>query len=203
MIADAGNGESDRSRWGDYYRATADRPPWELYRQAVARFRIAGAAIDLGCGSGVETLDLLRRGWQALAVDRESQAIKRLFGLVPAEQRDRLRGEIVSFQDMTLPSADLIWAGVSLPFCDRERFPAVWQKVLAALKSGGRFAGHFFGVRHHAAPRDSMTFHTREQIERLFENLRIEYFVEEEGERPTALDGIRHWHQYGVVAQKG
>ncbi|MGQ9869558.1 hypothetical protein [Leptodesmis sp.] len=35
-------------------------------------------AVDLGCGDGRDTVELLRRDWQVLAIDGEPQAIARL-----------------------------------------------------------------------------------------------------------------------------
>jgi trans-aconitate methyltransferase len=40
-------------------------------------------AVDLGCGAGRDTAELLRRGWRVLAIDAEAEAIRRLL-----ERRD-------------------------------------------------------------------------------------------------------------------
>jgi tellurite methyltransferase len=190
------------NRWRDYYEIGKDRAPRELYRQAVARFGSPGRAVDLGCGSGIEARDLLRRNWNVLAIDKEQEALNRLISSVPTDYLSRLSCKAHDFREVELGAAELVWAGVSLPFCPAEYFHELWQAVLTTLVPGGRFAGHFFGPRHYAAPRVQMTFHSRDDVERLCRSLTVEYFVEEEGERPTALDGIRHWHQFGVILQK-
>jgi tellurite methyltransferase len=198
--------EQPPSGWSDYYKAVDGRAAREFYRQSVSRFEPAGnfqgVAIDLGPGTGVETLDLLRRGWQVLAIDQQAEAINWLHSRVPDEHRGRLQTRVATFLDADLPAADFIWAGLSLPFCFPDRFDTVWAKILSALKPGGRFAGDFFGVRHVWAQRAWMTFHTREHIDRLCQSLRVEYFIEEEGERATALEGIQHWHAYSLCAKK-
>lgn len=195
--------------WADYYRAVAQRPPRELYRQAVARFDPASAgsrlAIDLGCGAGIEAADLLARGWRVVAIDQEPAALEALQARVPAEQRARLDPQVATFEQAELPPADFIWAGLSLPFCPPEAFPAVWGKIVAALQPGGRFAGDLFGVRCERqgwADEQDLTLLTREQVTALLAPLHIEDLNEEEGERPTALAGQRHWHGFSVVARR-
>jgi SAM-dependent methyltransferase len=198
-------GQSEHA-WSDYYQATARRPPRELYRQAVERFGPddAGArlAIDLGCGSGIETADLLRRGWHVLAVDHEPEAIAHLLRRVPPEHHARLVTRVAAFDRLELPMADFVWAGLSLPFCPPAEFPAVWDRIKLALKTGGRFAGDLFGPRSAWASQGELTFLSREQVNALCQGLQVEHFAEEEGERQTALQGVQHWHGFSVVVRK-
>jgi hypothetical protein len=70
------------------------------------------------------------------------------------------------------------------------------------LKPGGRFAGDFFGPRNAWAGRPGMTFLTREQLTLLCQGLQIEHFVEEEGQRPTALEGVQAFHGYQIAVRK-
>ena len=62
--------------------------PWERYRTATAasigalldrveaeRSRPLGRALDLGCGRGEYTLELARRGWEAVGIDNVPRAI--------------------------------------------------------------------------------------------------------------------------------
>nr|WP_312508672.1 class I SAM-dependent methyltransferase [Pseudomonas luteola] len=37
-----------------------------------------GVALDLGCGTGRDTLELLARGWDVIAVDAQAEALERL-----------------------------------------------------------------------------------------------------------------------------
>lgn len=80
------------SRWGRYHRLTAERPSRELLR---ATLRLLGTtpsrrlAVDLGCGAGVESLELLRGGWSILAVDASPSAIEQLRSAVPQKHADR------------------------------------------------------------------------------------------------------------------
>ncbi len=198
--------EQNQSQWGNYYRAVGDRPPRELFRLAVGRFGQAGQydgfAVDLGCGAGIEAAELLRRGWRVLAIDSQPEAFAHLLSRVPPELRPRLETHLASFEQVTLPPADLIWAGLSLPFCPPEHFNRLWTEIVDSLRPGGRIAADFFGPLHAWADNERMTFHTAAQIRELCGPLYIEFFGEEEGERPTALQGIQHWHGFTLIAGK-
>lgn len=201
--------ERDRARWSEYYRAVVPRPPRELLLQTLRleadEGRPSGLAIDLGCGTGFETLELLRLGWQVLAIDGQPDAIAELRSRAAPEHRARLEARVVSFEEADLPGADLIWAGRSLPFCRSEHFGGVWAKILAALRPGARFAGDLFGPRHFWAQRDDsqmMTFHSAEQVRALCRTLELEYFMEEEGKRSTVTQGVQHWHAFAIVARR-
>jgi len=72
--------DRDKS-WAGYYAASADRPPRRTLLDALTRFTPSAAprfAVDLGCGDGRDTIELLRRGWSVLAIDSEPGAIERL-----------------------------------------------------------------------------------------------------------------------------
>ncbi|HKW53315.1 MAG TPA: class I SAM-dependent methyltransferase, partial [Stellaceae bacterium] len=66
------NGERD-SDWDEYYERVAGRPPRPTLLAALERFGAEGgqSALDLGCGDGRDTIELLRRGWRVLAIDAE------------------------------------------------------------------------------------------------------------------------------------
>lgn len=200
------SGVPNQDKWGEYYRATSGRAPRELLRQTLNRFQQPDdsprRAIDLGCGAGIETMALLVQGWYVLAIDQQPEATAGVSARAASGHEGRLSTQTASFENVELPPSDLIWAGLSLPFCPPEHFHRLWEKIAISLRAGGRFAGDFFGVRHTWAEEKSMTFHTAEQIRALCQPLRIEYFITEEGERVTALEGLKPWHAYSVVARK-
>ena len=192
--------------WEEYYRAIKGRPPRQLVLDALTYFASDSPpskrkAIDLGCGDGTETAVLLEHGWDVLAIDGEPTFIEYLLAKVPKEKQSNVQTQVAKFKDVSLTSADLVHASFSLPFCAPEHFDVFWGKIMTAIKSGGRFAGNFFGVRDSWANKPDMTFHTEEQVRKLIEIFEIEYFHEMD-EDGNSASGPKHWHVFTVIARK-
>ena len=140
-------------KWVSFYKAHEGRSPRPTFLEALARFEPAAPdslpryAIDLGCGDGTETLALIQNGWQVLALDKESLAIDYVHAKVPTQYQAQLETKVISLEDLSLPNADFIYAGFSLPFCPPAQFETMWAKIVAAIQTGGRFAGQLFGDR--------------------------------------------------------
>lgn len=152
--------------WSAYYQAVEGRPLRETLLAALARFEALPAqfspfAVDLGCGDGRDTQELLKRGWRVLGIDGEAEAIARLQNR-PDIDYNRLETLVMRFEDLMLPeSVDLINASFCLPFCPPEHFPGLWNKIVSALRVGGRFCGQLFGECDSWAIYPNMTHHTR------------------------------------------
>ena len=208
------NGESFISEspvhrdWCAYYRAVEGRPPRTTLLEALARFDAEPLssqprwAIDLGCGDGRDTVELLRRGWRVLSIDGEPAAIERLTNRTDVDLT-RLETRIDRFETLTLPpNIDLINASFCLPFCSPDHFSELWQRIVAALRVGGRFSGQLFGDRDSWATNMSMTHHSRTEVERMLQGFAIEQFEEEDHPGKTALGQEKHWHLFHLVVRK-
>lgn len=190
-------------RWTDCYPG---RPPRETLLVALDRFPVESStrrtAVDLGCGDGCDTVELLRRNWRVIAVDREPEAIDRLRRRSDIN-RTYLETRVQRFEELTLPpDVDLINASFCLPFCPPDFFAVLWQEIVTALKPGGRFCGHLFGDRDSWAIYGEISFHTRPQLEQLLTAFETELLDEEEHPGQTALGEEKRWHLYNIVARK-
>lgn len=191
--------EDDGSHWSRYIEATVGAPPRSLYRRAVALFSEPGAAIDLGCGAGNESLDLLTRGWRVVAVDSSEAAITTL-----ERRAGGLAGLVLQPAQLwtaDLSTADLVYAGFSLFFSPPDRYPETWARASAAVAHGGRFAGHFLGVRDSWATLPEVTAHRESDVHDLLQAFELEYFAEIEDDR-DAVSGPKHWHFYEVIGRR-
>jgi SAM-dependent methyltransferase len=188
------------SDWREYYDAVRGRPPHDTLLKALDRFVEPGLAVDLGCGEGRDTVELLRRGWRVFAVDAEAEAIERLRARVG--ESDALETQVGPFEDAVWPRAELVNASFSLPFSPPNRFPEVWERIRASIAPGGRFSGQLFGERDGWAGEKDMTFQSREAAEGLFRGFELERFDEEENDGETAVGTPKHWHIFHVVGRK-
>ena len=62
--------------WERYAKAAAASTGALLDREEAERPHPPGRAIDLGCGRGLHTRELARRGWQAVGIDNVPRAIQ-------------------------------------------------------------------------------------------------------------------------------
>jgi tellurite methyltransferase len=192
--------------WREFYDAVAERPPHDTVLDALQRFAREGRhglAVDLGCGDGRDTVELLRRGWRVVAIDSEPEAIDRLRTRTADLADAALETLVALFEDATWPAADLVNAGFSLPFCPPEHFEGVWERVRGSIQRNGRFSGQLFGDRDEWVGEKELTFHPRATAIALFEDFVLERFEEVDEDGRTATGEPKHWHVYHVVARRG
>ena len=198
----------DRSHQEQHTDRSEDRPHQEQHTDRSGDRSHQNRAIDLGCGEGRDTLELLRRGWTVLAIDGHPEAFERLMIrpdlLALPGARERLDTVLSGFEGLRLArdSAELVNASFALPFCLPRHFEALWSQVVGALVAGGRFAGQFFGERDTWAALPDRSHHTRAEVERLLSGFEIEHFVEDEKDGQTVEGSAKHWHVFHVVARK-
>ncbi|MDX2017521.1 MAG: class I SAM-dependent methyltransferase [Planctomycetota bacterium] len=210
--------------WGSFYRAVAGKPARETLLDALARFEAEGRtglhAVDLGCGSGRDTLELLRRGWTVTALDHDPGSFPAFVPALAPELASRLTTIAASYEDADWPGADLVNASFSIPHCREGSFEPLWEKIARSIRPGGRFAGQFFGVcdgwggarpdqRPDPVPapgwRHGREFHDRAGVERLLASAGLRAETLNEVERPgvTAMGEPKYWHVFHVVGVRG
>lgn len=196
--------ERTAERWTNYYKMREGGTPRETLLKAIALFGIeTGQAIDLGCGSGPDTLALLEAGWRVLAIDGQAEAIELVWQMTPAAWQERLQTQVAFFEELTLPPADLINASFSLPFCPPEHFPRFWQEIVQSIRPHGRLACQLFGEKDTWASRPDMTCHTLAEVQDLLSGFELEFFEEDDNPHgQTAVGNPKHWHIFKIVARK-
>jgi SAM-dependent methyltransferase len=187
------------SDWHAYYDAAGEDPRPTLVAAADA-FPEPGRAADLGCGTGRDTFELLRRGWSVLAIDGQQEAIDRLLAAAPAHAR--LETRVASLEDAAWPECDLVNSSYAMPFVPPRSFAAVWARIVDSLGTGGRFSGQLFGERDEWRSDPRLTFHTRADVARLLAPFDVELLDEVEEDGQTATGKAKHWHLFHLVARK-
>ena len=183
-----------------FFAAEEHREPRPLVGRALAAAGPADgrAAVDLGCGRGIETRALLEAGWSVTAVDASESGLALLAASAPGE---RLRVVHSRLEDHVVAPVHLVHASYSLPYCPPEHFERMWQGIRDALLPGGVLAGQLFGVRDTwAGELEDATFLTAEEVGRLLAGLEVLELTELE-EESTSGRGPKTWHVFEVLAR--
>lgn len=193
--------------WPGYFEVTQGRPARETLLHALDLFSNDPSdrtrfAVDLGCGEGRDTAELLRARWRVHAIDGHPDGISRLVHRSDLVSTQHLSMQLAAFEAVELPRCDLLNASFSLPFCDPSQFDALWDRITDAIEPGGRFSGQLFGNRDSWASIPDRSHHTRDQVEAFLKPFSIEMLKEEEREGQDCSGESKHWHVFHIVARK-
>lgn len=163
-------------------------------------------ALDIGSGSGSDTAQLLRAGFQVTVVDSSRLSFKFLRRrLMKAKLRlpQLVLSKIETFTRKKGPKFDLVNASYVLPFIPPKKFSSEIKKITKLTKPGGIFAFNLFGQRDSWNKEyKEMTFVNRSQIRKLLPDFKIISLKEWEEDGKSALGEPKHWHTFGIVAVK-
>ena len=116
----------------EFAQATLNVDMESLYQPFLAELPERARILDVGCGSGRDTLAFLNKGYQVDAIDYSEALVKRatLLTSIAVQQQ--------SFYDIDVQDVyDGVWACASLLHSDRNRLPEVLKRIHAALRRGG------------------------------------------------------------------
>src|SRR5690606_25962618 len=103
-----------------------------LYRPFLAELPGGTRILDVGCGSGRDTLAFKNKGYHVDAIDYSEELVKK------ATRLTSIPIKLQSFYEIDADEAyGGIWACASLLHCERNRLPEVLEKMLRALRPKG------------------------------------------------------------------
>jgi len=103
-----------------------------LYQPFLALLPETAQILDLGCGSGRDSLAFKNKGYRIDAMDYSAELVKK------ATELTGIQVKYQSFYDLSEVAVyDGIWACASLLHCERKRLAEVLEKMLRALKPDG------------------------------------------------------------------
>lgn len=118
-----------------------------FYSEFLSHVQPGGHILDLGCGSGRDSREFIKRGFRVTAIDG-SPSLCQLAEQVIGQPVLHLQFQDLSYQE----EFDGIWACASLLHLPLQQIPDILKKIVDALKPNGALYlsfknGHFEGVR--------------------------------------------------------
>ncbi len=186
--------------WPEYFQLTRNKPPSELLIKALEYVVGKNKAIDVGGGALKDTRYLLELGFDVTVIDKVDLMAKEAETI----KSGKFRYFVTTFADFDFPKDkyDIASAIYSLPFNSPESFNAVFVRIKQSLVKKGIVCGQCFGVRDEWSANPKMTFHTKEQVDKLLSDMEVILLDEEEKDGKTTNGTPKHWHVFDFIARK-
>lgn len=160
----------------DYYDNTVEISMKEILEKFIVLLPEGGTVLDLGCGSGRDSLFLIEEGFDVTALDGSSELCE-LAEIHIGQEVLNMRFEEIDFQEVF----DGVWACASLLHVPEEKIDMILEKVITSLNKKGILYmsfkyGNFSGERNGRYFKDYNTGEIKELIARHKELEIIEIF---------------------------
>lgn len=116
----------------DYYDHTVELDMEKFYEKFISLLPEGGAVLDLGCGSGRDSLHFLEEGFDVTALDG-SKELCELAQIHIGQDVLNMKFEEMSFDEVF----DGVWACASLLHVDENEIDYVLNKVIEGMTPGG------------------------------------------------------------------
>lgn len=181
--------------WQDYQQKHYGLTPNYLVMYVINHYNIK-KAIDLGCGSGNETVFMIRKGINVLAIDQELNE-NFILNRLKKKEKQLVTLTKTTFDNMSLPVTDFIVACFSLDFCNQDCYKKAFEKIKSSLTKNGKLAITFFGEKQESTP--FALKHTVLEIQEILAEFTIIKWKEKyyQNEKTNLW-----WHYYEVIAEK-
>ena len=183
--------------WTNYQNKTYGDDACKLIIDFLDKYKV-DSAIDLGCGSGNETVYMIKNGIKVLAIDRQLNKDFILNRLSDSEKQ-LISFKESSFEDVELPRTNLLTAFFSIPFCNPNNFDELWNKIYNSIEDNGYFVGQLFGDRDAWNVVDSINTFPIDKVKEYLKKFKIIKLEEVEYVRES---DNKKWHFYDIIAQK-
>jgi len=183
-----------------YYEETNAKAP-SAFLVKTLKFAKGNKAIDLGCGSGVETREIAKNGFSIVAVD-VNKDVKKYFS---KEDLKNIKLKIQSIENFRFVKCDFVFAKSSLVFLSPGKFYKVLENIKKSLKPGGIFAARLWGKKdsdNRSGKNHKCTFVSMDKLKNTFLGYKFLEIVEHEEDKFGADGRMKHWDFIDVIIQK-
>lgn len=129
-----------------YYKNTENALPNIIIRKFIEMKIKPSNAIDLGCGAGRDTIYLIKNGWDVLSIDKEDTG-ESVSSKLNEEEIKRFRFVRQDFENIELEKNNLLVANFSIPFCKKDCFNELWNKITNSILKERILCGKFFWIK--------------------------------------------------------
>ena len=183
--------------WTNYQSKTYGDDVCKLLIEFLDNYKVDNA-IDLGCGSGNETVYMIKNGIKVLAIDRQLNQ-NFILSRLSDDEKKLISFKESSFEDIELPKTQMLTAFFSIPFCNPDNFDELWNKIYNSIEDNGYFVGQLFGDRDAWNVVDSINTFPIEKVKEYLKKYNIIKLEEVEFVRES---DNKKWHYYDIIAQK-
>lgn len=183
--------------WTSYQNKTYNNDVCKLLVYFLKNYKINNA-IDLGCGSGNETVYMIKNGIKVTAIDGQLNKDFILDRLDDTEKENIYFLES-DFETVELNNADAVMAFFSIPFCNPKSFDELWNKIYDAINENGYFVGQLFGDRDDWKDDETINTFTIEKVKDYLKKYEVLKLDEIEYTRKS---DNKKWHFYNIIAKK-
>ena len=158
------------------------------------------SALDVGAGTGRDTLFLLKKGWRVTAIDSNKQGIELIRSKASKECTSNLEVLELDFDHIPLHKKyDLVISNWSIDYASPETYPTILKNLKSLVSKNGRLAISFFGDEHTGIKKSVVhTLHKQSEILPMIgDDFEIEYFNAVKQHRKGYV-----WHVFEVVAKR-
>ena len=192
---------SNTKRREGYYNKTSKDKPSELLIEALKYVNNVKAALDLGCGAGVEVKELAKRGYNTTAVDVNIE-VRKYFS---TEDLNNIELIVRPIEKFDFKKYDFIFAKNSLVFLSPSKFMTAIIKIKQSLNPDGVFAARLWGINdsdNNSGRNYKYTFVTTDRLKQLFKNYDFKILKDYEEDGMNAYGHMKHWHFIDMIVRK-
>ena len=117
--------------WTSYQNKTYNNDVCKLLVYFLKNYKIDNA-IDLGCGSGNETVYMIKNGIKVTAIDRQLNK-DFILNRLNDKEKEKISFSEQDFESVHIESTDAVTAFFSIPFCNPEHFNELWDKIYESI----------------------------------------------------------------------
>ncbi|MBQ9792649.1 MAG: class I SAM-dependent methyltransferase [Clostridia bacterium] len=164
--------------WNPYQQRAALKPANQILTDFISTHpEEIKTAVELGCGALSDSIYLASQGIQTVGVDGtiNKDLVTTILNNQPQAVKNNLTLQQQSFENLTLPKADLVYSFASIPFCDKSQIGNLIGNIASSVNPNGYVLTHFFAKDHpFTIGQGTATGFTSQQLESVFSYLGFE-----------------------------